>query len=705
MKTQRLQPDTMTIKQKVRQMFQLSAHYYQNDSHVEFTGPLQNFIPDDSLLNESGSIIGVSNLDQIRGILDKYRMNNPNDIPLVTMADVIHGYKTIFPIPLAMSCSWSIEDMELACRVAAKEGSSCGIHVTFAPMADLVRDPRWGRVMESTGEDPYLNGVFSAAAVKGFQNGDVSAFDSMASCVKHFAGYGAAEAGREYNTVDISESILREYYLNGYQKAVEAGCEMVMTGFNTINRVPSTCNKWLLECVLRADMKFDGVVISDWNSIDELISHGVAEKGYFAALKAFTSGVDIDMMSGHYFKYLEEIITTDSTMLERLNESTSRILRLKERLGLFDNQYKGLDEEQASTILLCPEHRASARKVAEDSIVLLENDGILPIETNTLVGLFGSMAETNKLMGGWSCQGKNEDCITLRKALEKRHITLIPPEELLSGVVEFGIAIVVTGEDSDCTGESTSRTSLELPEQDINLVKILTGKKIPTIVVVHSGRPLMLQSISTITNALVQAWFLGTESGNALADLILGVISPQGRLTMTFPRNIGQIPLYYNAFKTGRPYVKNDTTNKYVSKYIDSLNSPLYPFGYGLLYTTMEYSNLQLSNRHICGDESIYVSVDVHNSGAHTGIETIQLYICDDICSIVRPIMELKKFQKARLEAGQKQTICFHLSASDLTFFSGEQGWINEEGTFTVMVGRDACHTLNAVFYWSSRKL
>lgn len=696
----------MTAVQKVRQMSQFSINFYQSEIQTELTGPLLGFTPDDELRFSAGSIIGILSAEMMREVLEKYNQKNSDGIPAVVMADVIHGYRTIFPIPLAMRCSWNCEDVELACRIAAIEASACGIHVTFAPMADLVRDPRWGRVMESTGEDPYLNGKFAEAAVRGFQNGDVAAPDSLASCVKHFAGYGAPEAGREYNTVDMSEGVLREFYLSGYQKAIEAGCELVMTAFNTVDRVPATCNSWLLETLLRSELGFDGVVISDWNSIDELIAHGVAQNGSAAALKALRAGVDIDMMSGHYFKYLDENSVRTEALVDHLNESVARVLRLKERLGLFHAPLKGLDAHRAETLLLCAEHREAARKVAEDSIVLLENDGILPIHESKTIGIFGSLAETDRLLGNWSCEGKNEECVTLRRAFEGRRCKLLgqvdstDPGVRDDQAVACDVAIVVTGEDQDTTGESTSRTSLELPEQDIDLVKELRRKGIPTIVVVHSGRPLMLERVSGIANGLVQAWFLGSESGNALADLLLGRISPQGRLTMTFPRNVGQIPIYYNAYKTGRPKQNEDDSYRYVSKYIDCSNSPLYPFGYGLLYTEMDYSGLKLSKKHLRGDEILKISVTVCNIGTREGTETVQLYIRDEICSVVRPVMELKAFQKVNLEAGQKQTIDFWLTAKDLAFYAGQEGWITEEGSFTVMVGSDVAHTLKEEFFW-----
>lgn len=698
--------EAMTLDQKVRQLSQLSINFYQNQIQTEMTGPLQGFTPGDELLFSAGSIIGNLSAEMMQEVLEEYNQKNPDGIPVVVMADVIHGYRTIFPIPLAMSCSWNCDDFELACRIAAKEASACGIHVTFAPMADLVRDPRWGRVMESTGEDPYLNGKFAEAAVRGFQNGDVSAPDSLASCVKHFAGYGASEAGREYNTVDMSEGILREFYLSGYQKAIEAGCEMVMTAFNTVDRVPATCNNWLLETLLRADLGFDGVVISDWNSIDETIAHGVAENGYAAAVKALRAGCDIDMMSGHYFRNLNEDSVLKEGLEEHLNTSVARILRLKERLGLFHAPLKGLDVHRAKTLLLCAENRKAARKVAEDSIVLLENDGILPINERKSIGLFGSMAETNRLLGGWKCEGKNEECVTLRKALEERNCTLLgpvgptDPGELEDQAASCDVAVVVTGEDQEITGEGTSRTSLELPKQDIELVRALREKGIPTVVVVHSGRPLMLESVSGITNGLIQAWFLGNESGNALADLLLGRTSPQGRLTMTFPRNVGQIPIYYNTYQTGRPKLSEDASNRYVSGYIDCSNSPLYPFGYGLLYTDMEYRDLKLSTKHLRKDETLKVSVTIRNVGIREGTETAQLYIRDDFCSVVRPVMELKAFQKVKLEAGEQQTIDFWLTSKDLAFYLGQEGWVTEEGAFTVMIGSDAAHTLKSNFFW-----
>ena len=699
----------MTQQEKIAQVFQLAACCYEEDFEPDYTGPLRDIKVDDTLKKTAGSVIGLLEPEELLE-LQKICASGPNKIPALFMLDVIHGFKTIFPIPLGLSCSWDPDLMYRTCRVAAKEARASGIHATFAPMVDLVRDSRWGRVMESTGEDPYLNAQYAKAAVKGFQGNGIGEEDSLISCVKHFAAYGAVESGREYNTVDMSRGVLRDMYLDSYQAAVEAGCRLVMTAFNTVERVPATCNKWLLDTVLRKEWGFDGAVITDWNSMDELIAHGVAEDGEEAAKKALEAGVDIDMMSGHYLFSLAKSIEKEPSLQPLLDQAVMRILRLKNEMGLFEDPFRGTDPKKARALWLCEEHRNLAREAAVASMVLLKNEGILPIQPGGQVTVAGTMAGARNLLGGWSFIGDPEDGMSLVDALKTMDVDLqLPqagwtdPEEVCSLAARSKVTLLVCGEPMEETAEANSKTSLRLKAEDMTLLQALKAQKSKVVLVVLSGRALVLSDAEPLSDAILQAWFPGTEAGPAIADVLSGKAQPEGKLTISFPYAEGQLPLYYNCFQTGRPQLPDKKDEIYVSHYIDCQNEPLYPFGYGLSYTEYAYSDLELSGKKMHPGEQITVSVQVKNTGKRPGREIVQLYLRDCSASVVRPIKQLRGYRKVQLDPGEQKKVSFTITEEDLMFWNNEEQKLAEPGRFLVMVGPDSERLLEDEFYYEMK--
>lgn len=686
----------MTRQEKIAQVFQLAACCFEEDFEPDFTGPLREIKVDDNLKKTAGSVIGLLKPEEIAK-LQKLCASGPNKIPALFMLDVIHGFKTIFPIPIALACSWDPELLRRTCRIAAKEARASGIHATFAPMVDLVRDCRWGRVMESTGEDPYLNARYAEAAVKGFQGDGIGSEDSLISCVKHFAAYGAVESGREYNTVDMSRGTLRDMYLDAYHAAVDAGCKLVMTAFNTVERVPATCNKWLLDTVLRKEWGFNGAVITDWNSMDELIAHSVAEDGGEAARKALTAGVDIDMMSGHYLFSLEKEIENDPSLEPLLDLAVMRILNLKNEMGLFEDPGRGTDPEKARSLYLCEEHRKTAREAAHKSMVLLKNNEVLPLEYGCRITLAGTLAGERNLLGGWSFIGDPEDGVSLQDSLKAVDANLYIPasgwtnvDEVCVLAKESDVTLLVCGEPMDETAEANSKTDLHLKPKDMVLLKALKAQGSKVILIVLSGRALVLSDAEPLCDAILQAWFPGTEAGPAIADILFGIASPEGKLTISFPRTEGQLPLYYNHFRTGRPQLPQAMEEIYVSHYIDCPNEPLYPFGFGLSYTSYEYSDMHVSAKEMHPGETLKVSIKVKNTGERAGREIVQLYICDPCGSIVRPVKELRDFCILTLEPGEEKEAVFTVTEEALMFWDNEECRRVEEGRFIVMAGPDS---------------
>lgn len=696
--------EKMTLEEKIAQLIQLATPFYKGASDGgQITGPIEEMGISEETVRNSGSVLGASGAKEITNIQKKYLEENPNGIPLLFMADVVHGFKTIFPIPLAIGCSWDAEAAEKSAAVAAHEAAVSGVHVTFAPMVDLVRDPRWGRVMESTGEDSYLNSLFARAFVRGFQGSDLTNDPTrVAACVKHFAAYGAAEGGRDYNTVEMSERTLREQYLPAYKAALDEGCEMVMTSFNIVDGIPATGNKPLMRGILRDEWGFDGILISDWDAIREMIDHGVASDEAEAALLAIEAGVDIDMMTRCYVNNLKELVENGTVAGSLIDEAVLRILQLKAKLGLFENPYRGADEEKEKEVVLSDRHRELAREIAAKSCVLLKNDGVLPLKRDQKVALIGPFAENGDILGSWSWHGKREDAVTLRDGvLQKIDSSLVSSsegcgidmgtEEQLSAAIETAqeadILVLALGERSGMSGEANCRADIRLPKVQVELVKKLQALGKPMVAVLFNGRPLDLHGVIDEADAVLEAWFPGTEGGAAVADLLFGDTNPSGRLSMSFPYSVGQIPVYYNSFNTGRPKVNDEVDQEYVSKYLDIPNSPLFPFGFGLSYSSFEYSNAAISSVEMTPDSSITVSVKVKNTGSVASEETVQLYLRDMSAEVVRPVKELKAFKKITLDPGKNETITFTITEEMLRYHHANLEFKSDPGVFTAYIG------------------
>ncbi|GKX29217.1 beta-glucosidase [Vallitalea longa] len=702
----------LSLSEKIGQLQQLASTFFIENSKGELTGPLKDLGISEDEIWTAGSVLGVNSAEEAYEIQSKYLEKSNSKIPLLFMADIIHGYRTIFPIPLAIGCSWNLENAVLCGQVSAKEASLSGVHVTFSPMVDLVRDPRWGRVMESTGEDTYLNGEFGKAFVKGYQ-GDLSSPYNIASCVKHFAAYGAVEAGREYNTVDLSDRQLKEYYLPSYKESIDEGAKMVMTSFNTINGIPASGNKYLMRDILRDDFGFEGVAISDWGAVLELMVHGVAADDKEVAYKAIEAGVDIEMMTSCYNKELEKLVREGKVKEELIDEAVLRILKLKKELGLFVNAYGAIDERKAKEMFSCDKHREAVKKVARESMVLLKNDDVLPLKENKRVAVIGPKGNSIDLLGGWSWQGKKEKIATLKEALTNRlgenlvsyaegcHIDDNDESgftEATRVASESDIVILALGETSEMSGEGGSRANIGLPGVQEKLADEILRLNKPTVVVLFSGRPLEITSLSAKAPAILEAWFPGTEGSTAVTEVLYGDYNPSGRLTMSFPYAVGQIPVYYNYYNTGRPKLPDGEETRYISQFIDIPNEPLYPFGYGLSYTRYEYTDLKLSSNEMTKDEEIVASVKVKNVGKREGTETVQLYIRDLVGSTVRPMKELKGFKQITLEPQEEVIVNFTITERMLRYYDMNCELVSEPGDFYAMIGSSSENTHKVKF-------
>jgi beta-glucosidase len=698
----------MTLDEKVGQLNQLNGG--------AFTGPALNDAGQKEKMQQVkegkvGSMLNVIGVADTRSI-QQVAMQSRLGIPLLFAYDVIHGYKTIFPIPLAEACSWDIRQIERNASVAAKEASSAGLHWTFAPMCDISNEPRWGRVMEGAGEDPYYGSLVAAARVKGIQ-GKLDDSEHMLATIKHFAAYGAVEAGREYNQVDISRVVLWNKYMPPYLAAVNAGAATVMNGFNVFEGVPVSGSTYLVKDVLRNQWGFNGIVVSDWASFGEMITHGFAEDGKDAAFKAFIAGSDVDMQSQVTITHLAQLVNEGKITMSQLDEVVGRILYYKFKLGLFEDPFRFCNEERERNNIFTTAHRDIARTAARASVVLLKNNNqSLPVAATSKLLLVGSFAESkDDLFDFWVAQGKSKDAVSLYEGLRSKfsnlqyakgyNTDLTTNEALISEAVAMAanadVVMVNIGISGKMAGEDRSLATPEIPASQIELLQALrkTGKKI--VVLVSSGRPLVLTPVEPLADAIVQCWILGTEHGNAIADVVSGDYNPSGKTVMTFPYAVGQIPVYYNHFSTGRP-TQTDGMGNWFSRYRDIPNEPLYPFGFGLSYTDFSYSVPKLSAASITKEEKLTVTVTVTNTGSRSGEEVVQLYIRDHTASIIRPVKELKGFEKVSLKAGESKTVSFTLSANELSFYTAEGKLILEPGKFTVFTGGNSRDTQQVDF-------
>lgn len=686
----------MTLEEKLAEITQLYGSAYTEDNKT-FMGIDYRFKTDKNLEKNVGSILGAAGAALLKSAQKKHLEQSRHKIPLLFMCDIIHGYKTIFPSPLAMSCSWQPELVKESARIAAKEAAVSGIHVTFSPMCDLARDARWGRVVETSGEDPYLNALYARAYVEGYQGENVRDSFQIASCFKHFAAYGLAEAGKDYNTTDVSEYELRENHFPAYKAAVDAGAKLAMTSFNALNGVPSSGNKWLFQNILREEWGFDGVVISDCTAIVELIYHGFAENEEEAALKALEAGVDIEMVSNTYYNCAKRLVDKGVLSEELIDKSVKRVLKLKEMLGLFENPYKDADEALERRFVFCKEHRETARKIAAQSMVLLKNNGILPLKKRgTRICLTGPLADSRQMLDTWSAYGEEKNCETLCETLEKRlgtELDFIDYRKLHENEAKFrecDVIILAIGESPLMSGESNSRVDIGLPGKQKKLAEEILALGKPVVVVLYNGRPLAIPELKEKADAILEAWLPGTEGNPAVGDILFADALPGGRLTMSFPYATGQSPLYYNHYSTGRPPKDIYNSERFSSRYVDGPSVPLYPFGYGMTYTKFKYGKTVLSSVKVKQDEILTASCELKNVGERMGTETVQLYIRDKAASRVRPVRMLKGFQRITLEPGETVNVEFEIHAGMLEFHTEECGAIVEPGGFQVWIAPDA---------------
>jgi beta-glucosidase len=704
----------MTLEEKVGQLVQVSGNFNNGEGRNTLT-PEQIQMIRQGRVGSFLNVFGAAATREVQRIaIEESRLK----IPLLFGFDVIHGYLTTFPIPLAEASTWDPALIEKAERVAAVEATAAGIHWTFAPMVDIARDPRWGRIAEGAGEDPYLGSCMAAARVRGFQGKDLAAESSLMACAKHFAGYGGAEGGRDYNTVDISERTLREVYLPPFKAAVDAGAGTLMSSFNEISGIPSTANVKLITNTLRGEWGFDGFVVSDWNSVGELINHGVASDPAEAAVLGLKAGVDMDMESYCYQETLATAVRDGRVSESELNEAVRRILQAKFRLGLFDNPYKNCDVNREQQDILTAEHRRIAREVAQRSIVLLRNEGhVLPLRKDLKsVAVIGPLADdTAAPLGPWKQNGRPEDVVSVlsgikaklsdgtsvlyAKGCELEGSSKPAIEEAAEIAKKVDAVIMVVGETADMSGEGASRSSLNLPGDQEELVKVMLTIGKPLVVVLMNGRPLAIPWIAGNVPAIIETWFLGVECGNAVANVLFGDVNPSGKLPVTFPRAVGQLPVYYNHKNTGRPA---DDHQRNTSRYIDLPSTPLYPFGYGLSYTSFSYSQFQLGSTTMEPGDSVVVSVVVKNTGNCQGEEVVQLYLHDEVGSVTRPVKELKAFQCISLTPGQSRQVSFTLTPEQLKFYDRWMRWSVEPGKFKVYVGPNSAEGLEGEFTYAS---
>jgi beta-glucosidase len=683
-----------------------------------------------------GGLFGITGPEKVRQAQDLAVQHSRLHIPLIFGLDVIHGHKTIFPIPLGLSCSWDTALIERSARIAATEATADGLNWVFSPMVDIARDPRWGRIAEGSGEDPFLGAQIAKVMVEGYQGGyggvGIGRDNTLLACVKHFALYGAVDAGRDYNTVDMSRLKMYQYYLPPYKAAVDAGVATVMSSFNEVDGIPATGNKWLLTDLLRKEWGFSGLVVSDYTSVSEMINHGMGDLQAVSAL-ALNAGLDMDMVSEGFLSTLQKSLREGKVTLAQIDAACRRILEAKYRLGLFKNPYLCIDESRPAREILTPDTRKQAREIAAHAAVLLKNDRqVLPLQRSGTLALVGPLANDQRnMLGTWAVSGDWKQSVSVLDGIKsvagsglnilyakganitddsvlaaKANVFGVRVEkdprdpqamidEAVATAAKADVVVAVVGEASEMSGEAASRSDIGIPENQRELLKALAQTGKPLVLVLMNGRPLTLGWENEHVTAILETWFAGTEAGNAIADVLFGNYNPSGKLTISFPRNVGQIPIYYNHKNTGRPM---DPRNKFTSKYLDVSNDPLYPFGYGLSYTSFGYSDISLDKKTIRPGDKLQVRVTVTNTGNYDGEETVQLYIRDLVASITQPVKELKAFQKVFLKKGESRELNFTLTIEDLKFYDGKLHRVYEPGEFQVFAGTNSRDVKQAGF-------
>jgi len=719
----------MTLDEKIGQLNLLT-------SDMDVTGPtMREGYKQDIISGRCGNIFNAYTPKYVRKLQDM-AMQTRLKIPLLFGYDVIHGHKTIFPIPLGEACSWDLGLMEKTAHIAAVEASADGLQWTYSPMVDICREPRWGRVAEGSGEDTWLGSKIAAAKVKGYQ-GDLSKTDNILACVKHFALYGAIQAGRDYNTVDMSRREMFQTYLPPYKAAIDAGAASVMTSFNEVDGIPATGNRWLMTDVLRNQWGFKGFVVTDYTAINEMINHGIgADESEVGAL-AINAGVDMDMQGSVYNNHLKKLIADKKVSIATVDQSVRRVLEAKYKLGLFNDPYRFINDERASKQIMTSENLEFARDAARKSIVLLKNNNdLLPLKKAGNIAVIGPLADSKRdMIGNWSAAGDWQKAVSLldgiknsishaanisyskganitddKALLQKLNINggnisidSLSPEALIKNAVEIAgkadIVVIALGESQGMTGEAASRSEIGIPDNQKVLLKAIHATGKPIVLVLFNGRPLTLTWEQENIPSILETWFPGTQAGNAIADVLFGEYNPAGKLTISFPRNTGQIPIYYSAKNTGRPI---DSSNKYSSKYLDVANTPLYPFGFGLSYTSFEYSNISLNKKEVTVNDKLDVSITVTNKGNYDGEEIVQLYIRDLVGSVTRPVKELRGFYKVLIKKGQSSQLHFTITNDDLKFYDKNMKWNSEPGDFKVFVGTNSQDVKEASFRLSN---
>lgn len=682
------------------------------------TGPtMRNDYLDLIRQGKAGSIFNAYTVDFVRNLQKTAVEETRLHIPLIFGYDVIHGHRTIFPVPLGQSSTWDTAMIEKAERIAAIEATAEGLNWTFAPMVDIARDPRWGRVMEGGGEDTFLGGLIAAARVRGFQGKSLSDNNTLLACVKHFAAYGAPQAGRDYHTVDMSERSLYEWYLPVYKAAVDAGVASVMTSFNEIAGVPSTSNRWLLTSLLRDDWGFEGFIVTDYTSLNELVPHGVAKDLEHASELSINAGVDMDMQGSAFLNHLGGLLSSGKVSEQTINSAVRRVLEAKYKLGLFDDPYRYCDNKREEEEIMTPVSLAFAREVAAKSCVLLKNENrTLPVPKSVrTLAIIGPLSDSKPdMLGSWSAAGQWEKCVTLREGIQNKVGSTVKIltekgcevndqnksgiDRAVSVARRSDFVILALGESSSMSGEAASRTNISLPGVQMELAEavIMTGK--PVAVVLFNGRPLTIPELDRMAPAILESWYGGTEAGNGIADVLFGDVNPSGKLTMTFPRNVGQVPLFYNSKNTGRPINPENPYEKYRSNYLDSPNTPLYPFGYGLSYTTFGYSEIKLNSQSFGANDEIIASVEVTNTGDMDGEEIVQLYVRDLVGDVTRPVRELKGFRKILVKKGQTLTVTFRITPDDLSYYHQDMSCTFDAGEFEIFIGTNSDTTVKTMF-------